>query len=284
MTSVTIIGAGSLAGAVAQALAARDKIRRVLLVDSAAGVAAGKALDITQAGAVSGSHTRLEGTDDLSRAAGSSVCVIADRHGPPEAEWTGDEGLTLLRQLAPWVENIPLIFAGASQSGLMLTARREHHIRRPLLAGSAPEAYASAMRSMVALEAGCSPAEVSLAVLGLPPAGLVVPWSEAAIGGFALERTLSPVQLSRLDSRAPRLWPPGPFALGMAAARAVEAVVTSSRGALNVLAVLDGEYGVRNRLGSMPVLFDAGGVARVRVPSLSTRERVLVETALSFPT
>jgi malate dehydrogenase len=280
MSSVTIIGAGSLAGAVAQALASRDRLRRVLIVDAAAGVAAGKALDIMQSGAVSGSHTRLEGSDDLSRAAGSSACVIADRHGPPEAEWAGDEGLTLLRQLLPWIDNTPLIFAGASQAGLMLTARREHHIRRPLLIGSAPEAYASAMRSMVALEAGCSPAEVSLAVLGLPPAGLVIPWSEAAIGGFALERTLTPVQMSRLDSRAPWLWPPGPFALGTAAARAVEAVATSSRGALSLLTVLDGEYGVRNRLGSLPTLLDGGGVAQVRVPPLSTRERVLVESAL----
>jgi len=280
MASVAIIGAGSVGGAVAQALAARDKVRRVLLVDAAAGVAAGKALDIMQSGAVSGSHTRLEGTDDLSRAVGSAVCVIADRHGPPEAEWSGDDGLALLRQLAPWTEKVPLVFAGASQTGLMSTARREHHIPRPLLIGSAPEAFASAMRSMVALEAGCSPSEVSLAVLGLPPAGLVVPWSEAAIGGFALERTLTPVQMSRLDARAQRLWPPGPFALGMAAARAVEAVVTASRGALSVLTVLDGEYGVRNRLGSMPALLDARGVASLRVPSLSSRERVLVETAL----
>ena len=280
MSSVTIIGAGSLAGAVAQALASRDRLRRVLLVDTAAGVAAGKALDIMQSGAVSGSHTRLEGSDDLSRAVDSSVCVIADRHGPPEAEWAGDEGLTLLRQLLPWIENTPLIFAGASQAGLMLTARREHHIRRPLLIGSAPEAYASAMRSMVALETGCSPAEVSLAVLGLPPARLVVPWSEAAIGGFALERTLSPVQMSRLDARAPRLWPPGPFALGTAAARAAEAVATSSLGTLSLLNVLDGEYGVRDCLGSMPTLLDGRGVAQVRVPPLSTRERVLVETAL----
>ena len=281
MSSVTIIGAGSLAGAVAQALAARDTIRRVLLVDTAAGVAAGKALDIMQSGAVSGSHTRLEGTDELSRAVGSSACVIADRYGPPESEWAGDEGLGLLRQLLPWIENTPLIFSGALQAGLMLTARREHYVRRPLLVGSAPEAYASAMRSMVALEAGCSPAEVSLAVLGLPPAGLVVPWSEAAIGGFGLERTLTPVQMSRLGARAARLWPPGPFALGMAAARAVEAVVTGSRRALSVLTVLDGEYGVRDRLGSMPALLDSGGVALVRVPPLSPRERVLVETALA---
>jgi malate dehydrogenase len=282
MASIAIIGAGALGGAVAQALAARDHVRRVLMVDAAAGVAAGKALDLQQSGAVSGSHVRLEGTDDLSRVVGSAVCVIADRYGPPEAEWAGDEGLAFLRRLLAWTEDTPLIFAGASQAGLMLTTRREHHVRRSALVGSAPEAYASAMRSMVALEAGCSPGEVSLAVLGLPPTGLVVPWSEAAIGGFALEPTLTPVAITRLEARGARLWPPGPFALGAAAALAVEAIVTTSRRALNVLAVLDGEYGVRDRLGSTPALLDSSGVARLKVPSLSTRERVLVETALGL--
>ena len=101
MATVAIVGAGSLGGAVAQALAARDRVRRILIVDAAAGVAAGKALDILQSGAVSGAHTRLEGTDDLTRVVGAAACVIADRHGPPESEWGGEEGLALLRQLLP---------------------------------------------------------------------------------------------------------------------------------------------------------------------------------------
>jgi hypothetical protein len=133
------------------------------------------------------------------------------------------------------------------------------------------------MRSMVALEAGCSPAEVSLAVLGLPPAGLVMPWA----GGhpaFALEH-LAPVQMSRLDARARGCDTPGPFALGMAAARAVEAVVTASRGALQRAHRARRRLGVRNRLGSMPALLDAGGSRRPRAGA-QPRERVRVETAL----
>src|SRR5688500_1007469 len=58
MTSVAIIGAGDLGGAVAQALAARDRVGRLLIVDAIAGAAAGKALDIRQSGAVSGFHTQ----------------------------------------------------------------------------------------------------------------------------------------------------------------------------------------------------------------------------------
>jgi malate dehydrogenase len=279
MASVAVIGAGELGGAVAQALAIRDRVARVLLVDTSVGVAAGKALDIQQSGAVSGFHTQLDGTDDLTRVMGAAVCVIADRVAHPAGE-RDDDGLALLRQLLPCMGDAPIVFAGAAQAGLMLMASREHHLPRARLVGSAPEAYASGVRAMVALEAGCSPTEVSLTVLGLPPDGLVVPWSEAAINGFALERVLTPVQLTRLEARSARLWPPGPYALGMAAARAAESVIHSSRRALSVLTVLEGEYGVRRRVGALPALLDGRGIARLHEPALSARERVLLDTAL----
>ena len=134
---------------------------------------------------------------------------------------------------------------------------------------------------MVAMEAGCSPAEVVAGRARRAPRGLVVPWSEASIGGYALERVLSARCSWRGSRRARRsLWPPGPYALGLAAADAVEAIVTTSRRALSVLTVLDGEFGVRNRVGSMPALLDGAASRAVRVPSLNTRERVQVETAL----
>jgi malate/lactate dehydrogenase len=230
---------------------------------------------------VSGFHARLQGTDDVTRVMGAAVCIVADRHGTTAGEWTGDDGLAMMRRLLPFTGDAPLIFAGPSQDVLMLTTCREEHVARQRFIGSATEAYASAMRSMIALEAGCSPAEVVLAVLGVPPKGLVVPWSEVAIRGFALERVLTPVQLARLEARAARLWPPGPYALGLAAAIAAEAVVITGRRTLNVLTVLDGEFGVRNRVGALPALLDTRGVSRAQVPSLTTRERVLLDSALA---
>jgi L-lactate dehydrogenase len=212
---------------------------------------------------------------------GCVACVIADRAGQPSSEWQGDDGLGLLGRLLPYVERTPLVFAGAAQAGLMMAASRERHVDRARLIGTSTQAYASAMRSMVAIEAGSSAQAVSLAVLGTPPTGLVVPWSEASIDGLTLERVLSQVQLTRLDARAPSLWPPGPYALGMAAAQAVEAIVCSSRRAMSLLTVLDGEYGVRSRVGALPVRLHSEGIAHRYVPTLSTRERVQLETALA---
>ena len=133
---------------------------------------------------------------------------------------------------------------------------------------------------MVAMEARCSPSEVDLTVLGTPPSGFVVPWSEASIGGYSLERVLSQVELARLEARAARLWPPGPFALGLAAARVSEALVSHSRRAFSVLMVLGGEFGIRGRVGALPVNLSPMGIANTRVPTLNTRERVRLETVL----
>ncbi len=279
MLTVAIIGAGDLGGAIAQALAARDRISRVLLVDAAASVAAGKALDIRQMGAVHGFHTQLDGTAESSRIAGCSVCVVADRFGKTATEWQGDEGLTMLTRLVPLIGGAPIVFAGASQAQLLRDAVREGGVPRVRAVGSAPEAFRSAVTAIVAVEAGSSPGEVLLTVLGAP-GGFVVPWSEASIGGYSLERVLSQVQLRRIEARVERLWPPAAYALGAAAARVTEAIVDTSRKTFSVLTMLGGELNVKDRVSAIPALLAPTGVVHTRVPTLSTRERVRLDTVL----
>ena len=280
MTTVAIVGAGDIGGATAHALASGDQVSRVLLVDAAEDAAAGKALDIQQSGAVDGFHTRLDGTGDESRLAGCSVCVVADRFGADAGEWQGEQGLSMLTRIVPYLADAPIVFAGASQVGLLGVLAQEAHIHRRRLIGSSPEALASAITAIVAMEAGCSPREVMLTVLGTPPAGFVVPWSEASIGGYALQRVLSQVQLARIEARAVRLWPPGPYTLGAAAARVTEGILSNSRRSFSVLTQLGGEFGVRHRAGALPARLAVRGIAETRVPELSTRERVQLQTAL----
>jgi malate dehydrogenase len=263
MTTVSILGAGELGGSVAHALARAERVGRVVLIDEGGTIAAGKALDIQQSGAIDGFHTRVEGTQDLTRVTGCTVCVVADT-GRPAAEWQGDAGLAMMRRLKGFVGEAPIVFAGAAQADLLLAAVREAGFRR----------------AIVALEAQCSPSEVALSVLGVPSSGFIVPWSEASIAGHAVERVLTQVQVRRVEARVALLWPPGPLALGAAAAGVVEAIVTSARRAPGVLTVLGGEFGVRNRVGVLPCLLGPAGVTEVRPPALNGRERVLLETAL----
>ena len=281
MTTAAIIGAGDVGGAVAHALARRDSASRVWLVDAAGSAAAGKALDIQQSGAIEGFRTELGGTTDVTRIIGSDVCVVADWFAPGSPEWQGEEAYAHLARVIASIPGIPIVFAGATQGPLVAQLAREAGVSPTLMIGSSPEAFGSAVRSIVAMEARCSPAEVMLSVLGTPPAGIVIPWSEASIGGYALERVLSPVQLTRLSARAARLWPPGPFALGQAAACVAAAILQSSRRAFSVLTVLTGEFGVRGRVGVVPAILSSTGIVHTRVPVLSGRERVELETALA---
>ena len=285
MTTVAIVGAGDIGGATAQALASCDGIHRVWLVDAVADAAAGKAFDLQQAGAVAGFHTRLDGTGDESRLVGCAVCVIADRFGVragewQSEEWQGEESLSMLARIAPSLDDAPIVFAGASQVGLLGRAAEETRIHRERLIGSSPEALASAITAIVAMEAGCSPREVMLTVLGTPPTGFVVPWSEASIGGYAMQRVLSQVQLVRIEARAARLWPPGPYTLGTAAARVTEGILSNSRESFSILTQLEGEFGVRHRAGALPARLAVSGIVQTRVPELSTREHVQLQTAL----
>ena len=44
--------------------------------------------------------------------------------------------------------------------------------------------------------------------------------------------------------------------------------------------MLGGEFGVRGRVGTLPVLVSTTGIVQARVPVLNTRERVQLENAL----
>ena len=279
MTTVAIVGAGEVAGAAAQALASRDAVRRVLIVDANQGAAAGKALDIRQSGPIEGFRASLEGTNDESRLAGCDVCVIADRFGAA-GEWRGDEALSMLTRIVPHLGDVPLVFAGASQADLIANAGTEASVRRARLIGSSPEALISAIKAIVSMEAECSPRDVMLTVLGAPPSGFVVPWGEASIGGYAMPRVLSQVQLARIESRTARLWPPGPYALGAAAALVAAAILSGSRQSFSVLTPLGGEFGVKGRVGAIPARFGRPGIVATRVPELDTRQQVRLQVAL----
>ena len=279
MLTAAIIGAGDLGGATAHALASRDHLSRIVLVDASGTVAAGKALDIQQMGAVDGFHTRVEGTADTAQIIGCDVCIVADKFGKTSTEWQGDEGTAMLARLRGSLGDAPVVLAGASQGDLLVGAVRDAGLRRTRVIGSAPEAFRSAVTGIVALEARCSPREVRLTVLGAP-GRFIVPWSEASIGGYALEHVLTQVQLTRVEARAARLWPPGTYTLGLAAARVAEAVLTSARESLHVLTLLDGQFNAKGRPGALPAVLAPHGIAHLRTPALSVKERVQVESSL----
>ncbi len=235
MSVVAIFGAGELGGALTSKLAARARVREIRLIDPAAGVAAGKALDILQAAPIEQSSTRLTtSTDDataMDAVADASVIVLADQigtPGTPPVEIQGEAGLTLLRRVRAKNTRAAIVCAGASQSWLIAHAVAELGIARSHIIGSAPHALVSALRAVVALELNGSAQDVCLTLAGTPPDEIIVPWHAASSHGATLDRLLDHATLRRLDAKIHYLWPPGPYALASAASRFVEGLIAGS--------------------------------------------------------
>jgi len=278
MQEVAIIGAGELGGDIAHVLARRDLAARIRLLDPTGEVAAGKALDILQTAPMALFAAQVSGAADVMHATAADAIVIADRAGLPD--WTLDELLLLVKQIRSAAGRATLVCAGAEHQALVERAVGELGIPARRIVGSAPHALAAAVRALIALESNGSPNEVALAVLGMPPDQIVVPWEEATIGGCAAIRALDDPARRRVIARLAPLWPPGPSALAHAACDVLECLFERSRQMVSCFVAPDNAPGARPRVVALPVRLNASGVATIERPELSGAARVALENAM----
>ena len=238
MGFIAIVGSGALGGAVAHALAVRDRVTEVRLIDPAGQVARGKALDIQQSSPIDNFRTKLSAAESIDAAVGADIIVIADS-ADGNVEHSGEAGLGLVRHLTRAGSRAPIVCAGASQRDLVGKAVTDLHLARELILGSAPFALESALRAMAGLALDGSAVEVGLRVVGVPPRGAVVAWEEATAYGQPLASQMPAHVIAGLAARIPGLWPPGPYALATAAARVVEALALGSRRRFSCFVAMD---------------------------------------------
>ena len=283
MPELAIIGAGELGGTLAHVLARCDVARTIRLVDDAGYVAEGKALAIMQSGAVERFATRVSGATEMTSAAGAHVLFItdrADRVDGSKGEWQGEDALMLLKRIAQLGGRPVVVWAGPGGREPIERGVRELKFARDRLFGSAPEALAAAVRAIVAVETEGSPRDVALTVLGVPPAQVVVPWEDATISGLAATGVLDKPARRRLAARVAPLWPPGPYALAWAAAKAAGVVLGRTRQSIAAFVAPDDSNGRRARAAALPVRLGSSGIVSVEWPRLNAHDRVALDNAM----
>lgn len=278
MSVVAIIGAGEIGSAVAFALARRARVRDVRLIDAAASVAAGKALDIRQTGPIEGFDTAVSGRGDILDAAGADAIVIADDIAG--GEWAGDRGLALVTQLVRAGVRAPLVFAGPTQMWLMEAAVREAGIAPNVIVGSAAGAMHSGLRGLIGLEINGSGVDVAAALVGRAPT-LTVGWTTATVAGSLLSEAMPAHRMIAVSETLKKLWPAKPHAIGAATAITVEGLLFGSRRHIYGTTVLDGEYGERGIATMLPLALNHRRIVTRVDPSLSPQERVEFLNGLS---
>jgi malate dehydrogenase len=278
MSFVAIVGCGPLGGAVAHSLALRDRVPEVRLIDSEGSIARGKALDILQSSPIDGFSARVTAADSLEAAAGAAVIVVADA-AAGSAEHGGEAGLALLRRIAAAGDRAPIVCGGASQRELIARGVTDLRLDPSRIIGSAPLALESALRALAGIAMDGSGPEIVLRVVGVPPKSAVVAWEEATAGGEPLSALLPAHVIAGLSARIPGLWPPGPYALGAACARIVEALANGTRRRFTCFVAMDAGP-VRAAVTAMPVELEVGAVRRILQPALTRQERTMLENAL----
>jgi malate dehydrogenase len=274
-----IVGAGPLATALASTLAARGRVRHVRLIDDAATVAAGKALDVRQSTPILGSDVEIDATSDIAAAADADAILIADAHGAPAVEWEGEFGLALLGRLAAVNARAPIVCTGGRQASLVERGVSELRLPWTRILGSASIAFDAAARAIVADAAGTAARDVALALAGLPPSRLVIGWSASSIEGAPAETRLGPGPLAAVARRLTAAWPPGPFALAAAAAVLLQHLDEASPAALPAIVAAPAQG---HRAGIARVRLGPSGVLHAAEPALSPYERIALDNAIAF--
>jgi malate dehydrogenase len=277
MSTIAILGAGPIGAGIAHTVARRARVRDVRLIDAAATVAAGKALDIRQTGPVEGYDTRLSGIGDPLASVGADVIVIADTHA--DGEWEGDKGLALVRRLVAAGASGPFVFAGTRQTWLMEAVVRELGVPADRVVGTAAAAMVTAARGLAGLEVHGSGVDVALTMSGKPP-GLTVAWSSATIGGSLLTDRVPSHRVLAISQQLKKLWPPQPYAIATATAPVVEGLIAGTRRDTSGVTILNGEFGQRGVACLLPLTLGHGRVLSRIVPSLSPQERTDVVNSL----
>jgi len=91
---------------------------------------------------------------------------------------------------------------------------------------------------------------------------------------------LSPPAITRLDARLGKLWPPGPLTLACAATRLLSAAATRTGHSISAFVAITREEGDRGRVAMLPIVVAGSSVTAVLRPTLSTRDRVRLDTVL----
>jgi L-lactate dehydrogenase len=289
---VSIIGAGSVGATIAYASLIRGVPKTVALHDIHRDKVRAEVLDLNQ-GSQFYPAANVIGSDDAAVTADSDVVVITagakQKPGQTRLELAA-VNVEMCRSLVPaLVELSPeamillvtnpvdvVTYAALQASGL--PSRR--------VFGSGTVLDSSRLRTLLAQHCEVAVHSVDAFIVGEHGDSQVPAWSQASIGGVPvrdwaaagrprLERpTLDQIAHDVVTAAEQVIRGKGAtnFAVGLAAAGIVEAVLDDERSVLPVSSLLTGQYGIEDVCLSLPSIVDAQGVDAVLTPPLDDAE------------
>lgn len=278
MTKVSIIGAGNVGATVAQYLASKN-LCDVVMLDINEGAAKGKALDLTQAIALTGGSAKISGTSDYKDTARSEVIVIT-AGSPRKPGMSRDDLLKInanivagaARESFKFSPHATFVVVSNPLDIMAYLVWKETGLPTSRVIGMAGVLDSARFQAFIAEELKVSAEDVRAMVLG-GHGDLMVPLPRfSTVNGVPVTELIGPKKLKAMCERTANggaeivnhlktgsAW----YAPGAATAAMVEAIITGGR-KLFPCSVHTGEkYGLPAIFTGLPVILGKRGVERV---------------------
>ena len=295
-----IIGSGNVGANVAFMLAERGFAGRILLCDSEAGIATGKALDISEAAPVRAYSAIAEGAD-MDRIAEADIIVLAAGN-PRQVVREGDQVnkqtyADLLAANSATVVDVAhrlrgyggvVVLVTEPVDPLTLLFRRESGIERARVLGVGTLLDSQRLRALIANELGLTAASISALVMGTHDENMVVVPAYTTVAAIPVEHLIAPERLADIVAHLRNcgdelLMMNGRTSAYYAAAAAATDLIVAIAGGLGrllpVALELQGEYGIEDVAMSLPAIVSTSGAQTILTPQLQTIQRQALKSS-----
>ncbi len=291
---VSVIGAGNV-GVSCAAWLAQHNLADIVLVDipQTGTMPAGKALDLSEAGAILGFDPRIVGTTTYEETANSDVVVITA--GMPRKPGMSREDLVstnqaivtdVVKKVVPGSPNAVIVMVTNPLDSMTYVAYKVSGFPHERVVGQAGILDTARMRSFIAMEMCCAIENVNCLVLGGHGDEMVPLTRYCTVSGVPISDLLSKEQIDKIVDRTRKgggeivnLLKTGSayYAPGAAAAQMAEAILRDRCFIAPCSAYLTGEYGLNEMYFGVPVVLGRQGVKRIVEVSLNAEEQAMLE-------
>ena len=301
---ISLIGAGQIGGTLAH-IAAIKELGDIVLFDLVAGMAKGKALDISQSNAVDGFNVNLSGTDNYEDTSGSDVIIIT-AGVPRKPGMTRDDllgtNLKIIKQVADGIKSTsPDAFVICITNPLdviVMALQKYSGLPKNKVIGMAGILDTSRFKYFISKELNVPIKDVDSFVLGGHGDTMVPVPNRTTIAGkplldFINEGTISQARLDEIINRTRnggaeivKLLEKGSAFYGPAASgiEMAQSYLKDEKKTLPCAAYLNGEYGFKDIYAGVPVVIGSNGIEKVVELDLDDEEKKSFETSIAAVT
>jgi malate dehydrogenase len=267
----------------------------IALVDIVDGLPQGKALDILESAPIVNFDTHIIGTNRYDETADSDVVIITSGIGRVPGKSRNELLPINMRIIAEVTHNVTkhspnciIIVVTNPVDAMTYLVLQTSHFPRNRVFGLSGILDSARLRSFIAAELNVSPADVFACVLGEHGKNMVVVPRLCTVGGTPITKILPEETIDRLVKRTIRgggeivgLLKAGSafYAPSAAVAQMVDAVILDRKSILPCAAYLDGEYGIKDTVISVPVKLGRNGIEQIVELELTPDEKQALATS-----